>query len=330
MTVVALGLVLAALGVPSWVALLAGAAIALLGFAPTVPWLKPWTTRVLQAGVVALGAGMNLERVIRVGASGAALTALTLSLALGAAWILGKILKVDADTTLLVGVGTAICGGSAIAAIASVIKPKPEQTSVALGVVFLLNALGLVLFPPIGHWLGLSEPEFGRWAALAIHDTSSVVGAAMSFGPDALEIATTTKLARALWIVPLALGVALVRARRSEVGLKGIRWPWFIGGFLAAAALFSFVPALEPIRPLVTELGKRLLVLALFLVGLGLTRAALRTIGARALAVAIALWVILGVASLFMLRVDEPFFAGAAPTGQGVQHVSSGEVQYVR
>ena len=285
---------LVTLGAPSWLALLTGVAIAVAFGRPAPPALKTWTSRVLQWGVVGLGAGMNLVVVLRVGSSGAALTAASLLLTFAVGTLVGRVLRVPGDTALLVTVGTAICGGSAIAAVGSVMKPKAHEMSIALGVVFMLNALALVVFPPLGHAAGLSQEGFGRWAALAIHDTSSVVGAALSYGPEALQVATTTKLARALWIVPLTLGVALARQRENPGGLKAVKWPWFIAAFLAAAALFTWVPALAVVKPAVTEIAKRLLVLALYLIGLSLSRGALRAVGRRPLAQGVALWVVVG------------------------------------
>lgn len=285
-------------GAPSWVALLAGVAIA-HGFGKPAPVaVKAWTSRVLQWGVIGLGAGMNLATVLRVGAQGAAVTAVGLGVALGAGLLLGRLLRVPRDTSLLLAVGTAICGGSAIAAVASVIKPKAHETSIALAVVFLLNALGLMIFPPIGHALGMPEVQFGRWAALAVHDTSSVVGAALSYGPVALDVATTTKLARALWIVPLTVAVVLLRQGSGGGGLKAVRWPWFIAGFVVAAALFTWVPALAPVKPMAVVVARRLLLVALFLIGLSLSREALRTVGFRPLAQGVLLWVVVGLASL--------------------------------
>lgn len=296
-------LALVAFGAASWLALVAGMALALAFGRPAPPQVKSWTSRVLQWGVIALGAGMNLEVVLRVGASGALLTAVSLTLTFVVGTLIGRVLRVPADVSLLLNVGTAICGGSAIAAVASVVKPKAHEMSVSLAVVFLLNAVALVVFPPIGHALGFSEPMFGRWSALAIHDTSSVVGAALTYGPTALAVATTTKLARALWIVPVTLAIALLRQRQSAAGLAGIKWPWFIAGFLAAAALFTWVPALAPLEPYVTEVAKRLLVLALFLIGLSLSRDALRTVGWRPLAQGGLLWVVVAGSSMLLARM---------------------------
>ena len=298
-------LAIVGLGAPSWVALGAGLAIALVSGVPAPRALRPLTTAALQLGVVALGAGMNLVAVWRIGSSGALLTAVSLTAALALGLALGRWLGVRGDVPLLVAVGTAICGGSAIAAVTSVIDPEPEETSISLAVVFVLNAVALVAFPLIGHALGLSEPVFGRWAALGIHDTSSVVGAGLAYGPDALAIATTTKLARALWIVPVTLAIALVWRRRAarsgDAAAKPharIRWPWFILGFVAVAALFTWVPRLAPLAHSISFAGQRTLLLALFLIGLSLSRAALRQVGARPLVLGVVLWAIVAAVAL--------------------------------
>ncbi len=293
-------IVVVGLGVPSWVALAAGVAIALgSGFAPP-PALKRVTTYSLQLGVVALGAGMNLVTVWEVGSSGALLTVAGLVTAIGIGLGLGRLLRIDGDTPLLISVGTAICGGSAIAAVASAIRPRDEETSVSLAVVFILNAIALVAFPLVGHALELSEPTFGRWAALGIHDTSSVVGAGLAFGPQALAIATTTKLARALWIVPVTLVIAAVHQRRQGGSLRSIKWPWFILGFVGVAALFTWVTAFAPLADPITLVGRRALLLALFLIGLSLSRAALLRVGARPLALGVVLWLLVAGISLLL------------------------------
>jgi len=296
--------ILVASGAPGWVALLGGVALSLSSGGAAPAGLAPWTGRVLQLGVVALGAGMNLSVVLRLGASGALLTAASLAVALLVGALAGRALRVPPNTSLMLSVGTAICGGSAIAAVAGVLRPKAQETSIALAVVFLLNAVGLLVFPPLGHLLGLSEVQFGRWAALAIHDTSSVVGAALAYGPTAVQVATATKLARALWIVPLTVVVAL-RVGGKEGAAGKIRWPWFIAGFLAAAALFTFVPAVAPARDLVAGLGRKLLVVALFLIGRSLSRQALREVGWRPLAQGVVLWLIVAAASLPLARLGD-------------------------
>ncbi len=294
----AIGATVTVLGAPGWTALAAGITLALVSSEARPALLKTLTTRVLQFGVIALGAGMNLQTVLSVGAQGAWITALSLAVALALGLLLGRWLTVPHDTSLLIAVGTAICGGSAIAAVASVVKPKPHEVSIALAVVFVLNAVGLILFPALGHLLHLSEPVFGRWAALAIHDTSSVVGAGLAYGPEALSIATTTKLARALWIVPVTLVVAVVTGRKQGSSLKSVKWPWFILGFLVVAALVTWVPALASVSGVVVTLGRRALVLALFLIGLALSRATLKAVGVRPLVLGVLLWVIVASVSL--------------------------------
>ncbi len=297
------GLALTVLGAPGWMALAAGIALALTTGQNPGPAAKQLTSRALQLGVVALGAGMNLVAVWRVGTSGAAITVMTISTALGLAIVLGKRLGIAGKTPLLIGVGTAICGGSAIAAVSSVIDPDESELSVSLAVVFVLNAIGLVLFPALGHLFGLSEPVFGRWAALAIHDTSSVVGAGMAYGPTALAVATTTKLARALWIVPLTIGVALAQTGGARSGsrfrkLAQVRWPWFILGFVAMAAAFTWIPGLGLLSHPVVVVGQRALVLALYLIGLSLSRKALRRVGLRPLLLGLTLWIVVAAVSL--------------------------------
>jgi uncharacterized integral membrane protein (TIGR00698 family) len=283
---------------PSWLALLAGLVFALAWrHDPPAKPLKKLTNLSLQLGVVALGAGMHLDVVLRTGLDGALITATSLTIAIVLGLSLGKLLKIPGDTPLLISVGTAICGGSAIAAVSSVVKPKAHEMSVALAVVFILNAIGLILFPVLGHAMGLSQPVFGRWAALAIHDTSSVVGAGLQYGAVALAIATTTKLARALWIVPVTLATAVLRQRE---GLRNVKWPWFILGFVAIAALVTWVPALRPYAPAVTLVGRRSLVVALFLIGLSMSKANLAKVGPRPLVMAVVLWIVIAAASLFL------------------------------
>jgi len=286
--------------IPTWAALVAGVAVALTLHNPWAAQTKPFTPRLLALSVVGLGAAMDLRTVAVVGLQGFGYTlaGITCTLALGA--LLGRALSVRRATGMLVAVGTAICGGSAIAAAAPVIGAGEDDTSAALGIVFLLNATALLLFPPIGHALGLSEHAFGLWAALAIHDTSSVVGASATYGREALVVATTTKLARALWIVPVTLGLGFVVAReRHTAAVKPkAKRPWFILGFLAAAALVTFVPALKPAGQVVAAAAQRSLVLTLFLLGLGLSRSAVANVGFRPFVMGITLWLLVGSATL--------------------------------
>lgn len=259
----------------------------------------------LQVSVVALGFAMNLAAVLRAGRSGFLYTLLGIAFALGAGALLGRVLGVPKKVAYLVSVGTAICGGSAIAAVGPVTEASDEEMSVSIGTVFVLNAVGLILFPPLGHAFGLDEPTFGLWAALAIHDTSSVVGAGAKYGPVALTVATTVKLARALWIVPLTLGTAAIRARAAggEKAAKAkIAWPWFILFFLLAAVVNSFVPALAPVMPWLARAGRVGLTVTLFLIGTGMSRKSLAAVGARPLIHGVVLWIVVASGSLLLVR----------------------------
>lgn len=253
----------------------------------------------LRAGVVALGAGTELGAVLRIGGESLGATALTIALALGVGLWLGRRLGLERDVALLVSVGTAICGGSAIAAAAPALRARSEHVAAALAVVFLLNALALVLFPPLGTALGLGPQAFGRFCALAIHDTSSVVGAATAHGREALEVATVTKLARSLWIVPVAALLARLPSAEGEAGRgRAAAVPGFLLGFLALALLVELVPELAPAGELVAAGGRRALGLALFVLGLELGPARLRAVGLRPLGLGLVLWALLTVTSL--------------------------------
>ncbi len=248
----------------------------------------------LKAAVVGLGFGMNLIAVWDAGRTGFAFTLATIAGTLLLGTLLGRLLRVESQTSLLVSAGTAICGGSAIAAVGGVIEAAPESMSVALATVFVLNAVALFLFPPLGHALGMDQRQFGLWAAIAIHDTSSVVGAASRYGDEALRIATTVKLARALWIFPLSLGLAAVRRKR---GAK-VAFPWFILGFLAAAGVRTALPQPVAAYDALRRAAVLALTLTLFLIGAGLTREALRRVGARPLVQGVLLWLVISLASL--------------------------------
>lgn len=300
------GLACAAWPVPGFVALLAGGAIAAAGLAPrgshaAGQWL-------LKGSVVALGAGIDLSLVVRAGLDGLGAAAATLGAALLAGALLAKWLRIERDAAWLITVGTAICGGSAIAAAAPVLRAKPAAVGVAIGVVFLLNAVALLLFPWLGDALGLDAAQFGEWCALAIHDTSSVVGAAATRGHEALELATVMKLGRSLWIVPVCIGLAFVPEAAASVGARSsgadglerlrrrpiwLRPPLFVLAFVAAAGLVALLPTLAPLGQSIAALGKRGLIVALFAVGLSIDRATLRTLQWRHLGLGIALWLLL-------------------------------------
>lgn len=281
------------------IALVAGILLALTLGNPFQALTRKWTHTLLALSVVGLGAGMDLRAVAKAGLQGLGYTVVSISASMALGLFLARRFRLNRDTGLLVTVGTAICGGSAIAAVAPVIQAEEHDTSVALATVFLLNAVALLLFPVVGHGLHLSQHQFGLWAALAIHDTSSVVGAAMQYGPKALEVATTVKLARALWIVPLTMAVgAMQRRKGTEVEQGRARRPWFILGFIAAAALVTWVPALRPAGHVVAAVSRQALVLTLFIIGANLTRSAVRAVGVRPLAQGVGLWVCMAGLSL--------------------------------
>lgn len=242
---------------------------------------------------------MNLHTVFKAGLSGLGFGLVSISLVFLAGSLLQKILGIRKDTSLLVTTGTAICGGSAIAAVSSVIDAEQEDVSVAVGTVFLLNAVGLLIFPPLGHLFHLNGEQFGTWSGIAIHDVSSVVGAASAFGQDALGVATAVKLSRVLYLVPITLMISYRKARHAS-GIKraGPPIPWFVLGFLVACALRSGIPALEPWSPIISRVARMGFSLSLYLIGSGITRAALKKVGVRPLIQGAALWVFISVLSL--------------------------------
>jgi uncharacterized integral membrane protein (TIGR00698 family) len=280
-------------------ALVCGVALGTLLGNPLLSRTRSLTSRLLALSVMGLGAGMDLRVVGRVGLHGIGYTVVGITVALSVGLLLGRVLHTERNTSLLLSAGTAICGGSAIAALAPVLEAEQHEVSVALGVVFLLNAIALILFPPIGHVLDLSQVQFGLWSALAIHDTSSVVGATLQYGHQALEVGTTVKLTRALWIVPLtvAVGLAVAHGARERSGERPKR-PWFILGFLAAAALATYLPSLHAAAGAVSEVARRTLVATLFLIGANLTRDTLRTVGFRPLVQGVTLWAVVGTGTL--------------------------------
>ena len=287
------------------VALVAGTALALLVGNPYQQRTRSWTHGLLALSVVGLGAGMNLRTVAKAGLHGLGYTVLSIGFTLTLGLWLARRFGVGRDTGLLVTVGTAICGGSAIAAVAPVIQAEEHEVSVALATVFLLNAVALFVFPPIGHHFGLSQDSFGLWSALAIHDTSSVVGAGMAYGPRALEVATTVKLARALWIVPVSLAINAFWNPKVKAGQEArgkAKKPWFILGFLIAAALATFVPVLHAPGQILARIAKQGLVLTLFLIGTNLTRETVRKVGARPFLLGVTLWLVVSTVSLLAIR----------------------------
>lgn len=251
----------------------------------------------LKASVVGLGFGMTLQSAIKAGSQGILLTIATIlgTFILGA--LLAKLLKMDKKASYLISSGTAICGGSAIAAVAPIVNADDKQISVALGTVFTLNAIALFIFPVIGHALDLSQTQFGLWAAIAIHDTSSVVGAAGKYGTEALTIATTVKLARALWIIPVSLITAIIYKKSSGK----INIPWFIGMFILATIVNTYVPGMDKIAPYIITAAKAGLTLTLFLIGAGLSLHTLKVVGIKPLIQGIILWIAISITSLWAI-----------------------------
>ncbi|NLF85377.1 MAG: putative sulfate exporter family transporter [Lentisphaerae bacterium] len=280
------------------VALAAGLAFALTLGNPVPDISHKVSKLLLQWSVVGLGFGMNLPAVWAAGKTGFGFTVGTICGTLLLGYVLGRVLKVESQASTLVSVGTSICGGSAIAAVGAVIEAGAGAMSVALATVFILNAVALFVFPPLGHLLGLDQGQFGLWAAIAIHDTSSVVGAASRYGEEALQIATTVKLSRALWIVPITLGLAFLRRR----GASKVKLPWFIPAFLAAAGIRTLWPDGVAVYDAIADVAKRGLIPTLFLIGAGLSRSALKTVGFRPLLQGILLWLVVSLAGLVAVR----------------------------
>ncbi len=269
-----------------------------IGFAIILgnPWgmgVSRWSKRLLQASVTGLGFGISLSTIWTTGRHAAVYTAVGIAATMTLGLLLGRLAGTSLRTSTLISFGTAICGGSAIAAMAPVIRSDDDETAVALATVFTLNSIALLLFPVIGHLLALSQHGFGIWSALAIHDTSSVVGAAAAYGSTALVIATTVKLTRAVWIVPCALGGGWLM--RSEGKAK---FPLFIAGFVAAAALRTVLPSGDALWHVLSGVAKQSLVVTLFLIGLGLTRDVLRKNGPRPLVQGALLWLAVSVGTL--------------------------------
>lgn len=251
----------------------------------------------LQFSVVGLGFGMNVHSALKAGKEGMLFAVVSITGTLVGGFIIGRILKIEKKTTHLISAGTAICGGSAIAAVAPVIRAEEKQISVALGTIFILNSVALFLFPFVGHQLNLSQTQFGLWCALAIHDTSSVVGAAGKYGQQALEVATTVKLARALWIIPVAfLSAFLFKNKTSRVKI-----PWFIGLFVMALVVNTYIPFVQQNSHYLVALAKAGLTLTLFLIGSGLSKKVLLSVGVRPLFLGILLWLAVSLTSLWAI-----------------------------
>jgi uncharacterized integral membrane protein (TIGR00698 family) len=291
------GLILCATGVLSPpVALLLGLAYGFSFVHPFYAESRNLSKFLLQASVVGMGFGMNLQQVVQAGKSGLVYTAGGITFAILLGTLVGRTLSVKRKTSFLITVGTAICGGSAIAAVAPIIEADAEETAVSLGTIFILNSIALLIFPTIGWALHLSQRQFGLWSALAIHDTSSVVGATSHYGPIALVVGTTVKLTRALWIVPVSMGAAVLTHSKNK-----IQWPWFISLFCLAAIVNTYMPAMEYLSQTLSNLGKLGLTATLFLIGTGLSVATVKRVGARPLVQGVILWIVVGIASLYLI-----------------------------
>ncbi len=258
---------------------------------------KRYSSPLLQYSVVLMGFGMSLQQVIEVSSKGILLTACSVLLVFLFGMLLGKWLKVDRNTAMLISSGTAICGGSAIAAVSPIINAKDNQISFALTVVFVLNAIALFIFPPLGHALNMEETNFGYWAAIAIHDTSSVVGAGAAYGNEALQTAVAVKLARTLWIIPLSFLVLWLNRRNNAVKGK-VKIPWFILYFVLAILIAAFLPQGQAVYEQLAFLGRRGMVVALFLIGCGFSFEDLKRAGLKSFLLGILLWIVIAVGTL--------------------------------
>lgn len=279
-------------------ALLVGLIFAVSFGCPFPKFNKKGSKFLLQASVVGLGFGMNLQESLKSGSEGMLFTIVSVTGVMVLGVLVARWLGIDRRTGYLISSGTAICGGSAIAAVGPVLKADSHQMAVSLGVIFILNSIALFIFPTLGHWAGMSQEQFGTWAAIAIHDTSSVVGAGDAYGPEALKLATLIKLTRALWIIPLALVTALVFRDKSTK----ITIPWFIFLFVLAMIVNTYLPLPGALTSTLTLIAKRGMVLTLFFIGCSLSLEAIRNVGIKPLLFAILLWIVIGVSSFFVVK----------------------------
>lgn len=279
------------------IALLAGILFAQFMEHPYATASQKGSQKLLKLSIIGLGFGMNLSSVIKTGQEGLVFTIASIIGVLSIGYFAGRMLKIDFKTSSLISAGTAICGGSAIAALSPVIRANEKQISVALGTVFILNSIALFVFPVIGNYLHLSQSQFGLWCAISIHDTSSVVGAASKYGEQALQIATTVKLSRALWIIPVSLGATYIfKTDKAKTQI-----PYFIGLFILAILANTYIPFFTRNGHFLVTLSKAALSLTLFLIGSGLSFKSLKQVGINPLIQGISLWLIVSVASLFAI-----------------------------
>lgn len=281
------------------IALFLGLVFALLCGKAYPSFNKKMSKKLLQYSVIGLGFGMNLQASLASGAEGMTFTIISVVGTMLIGWLIGhKLIKVERNTSYLISSGTAICGGSAIAAVGPVIKAKDTEMSVALGTIFILNAIALFIFPIIGHWLGMTQEQFGLWAAIAIHDTSSVVGAGAAYGEEALKIATTVKLTRALWIIPLAIATSFIFKTKGQK----ISIPWFILWFVVAMIINTYLLSLSEtgimIGNFINSLARKSLTLTLFFIGASLSVDTLKAVGIKPLIQGVLLWIVISLSTL--------------------------------
>ncbi|WP_264564302.1 YeiH family protein [Flavobacterium sp. N3904] len=279
------------------IALLLGLIVANLSGHPFLHLNHKATNILLQVSVVGLGFGMNVHSAVAAGKEGFLFTVASIIVTIVLGTLFGKWFKIEKKTSHLISCGTAICGGSAIAAIAPVIQSDEKQTSVALGVIFILNSIALFVFPFVGHLLNMSQNDFGLWCAIAIHDTSSVVGAANKYGAEALQVATTVKLARALWIIPVALITAIAFKNKTSK----VKIPYFIGLFILAMVCNTYFTSVANVAPHLVSISKIGLTITLFLIGAGLNRSVLKSLGLLPLLQGVLLWVSIAIGTLLAI-----------------------------
>lgn len=289
------------------IALFIGLVFAIIFGTPCPKFNKKLSKYLLQASVVGLGFGMNLIASLKSGADGMLFTVVSVIGVMVVGVFLGRYMGIDRKTSYLISSGTAICGGSAIAAVGGVLKAKEDEMAVSLGVIFILNAIALFIFPPLGHLFDLSQTQFGTWAAIAIHDTSSVVGAGEAYGPEACELATLIKCTRALWIIPLAFFTIWWNRKEHQAGGKAkVSIPWFILLFVVAMVIYSYTPAsampvMGPVYEVIVALAKKALVAVLFAIGASLSLKVVKQVGVKPLIQALTLWMAIGATSLFVV-----------------------------
>lgn len=276
------------------IALFMGLVLALTLGTPGTAFNKKASKYLLQISVVGLGFGMNITDSLKAGSDGMLFTLISVTCVLIIGIVVGKWMGVSKVPSYLIASGTAICGGSAIAAVGPIAKANESELSVSLATIFILNAIALFIFPVMGHWLGLSQQQFGLWAAIAIHDTSSVVGAGATYGEEALLVATTVKLTRALWIIPLSIfSIFYFNARGEKISV-----PWFIFLFIAAMIMNTYLPLSTLLTTNIVFVSKKLLTVTLFFIGAGLSRKTLQSTGLRPLILGVSLWIVIGLMSL--------------------------------